>query len=122
VRGARLLSSRVPFVFPLFFRALKHWPSDTIFLFRPYEESDRVKAGELWLIRKVLDERGLLEPESFETLLTKPRHEAVLPNDAATAEFLRRASRAAWWSWPAAATSNAASASPTAWPATPIAA
>ncbi len=51
--------------------ALKHRTSDTVFLFRPYEQSDWVKDGEVWFIRKVLDERGLLEPESFETLLAK---------------------------------------------------
>jgi hypothetical protein len=50
--------------------ALQQRKSDTIFLFRPYEETDRVKAAEVSFIRKVLDERGLLEPESFDTLLT----------------------------------------------------
>jgi hypothetical protein len=51
--------------------ALKHKKSDTIFLFRPYEETDRVTPAEVFLVTKQLDERGLLEPESFEVLLTR---------------------------------------------------
>jgi hypothetical protein len=50
---------------------LEHPQSDTEFLFRPYQASDRVTPGELFVVRKMLDERGLLEPESFEAQLTK---------------------------------------------------
>jgi len=51
--------------------ALKHAKSDTLFLFRPYEDSDRMQFAEIWHVRFLLDQRGLLEPESFEALLTK---------------------------------------------------
>jgi hypothetical protein len=51
--------------------ALKHAPSDTLFLFRPYQESDRMQFAEIDHVRFMLDQRGLLEPESFEILLTK---------------------------------------------------
>lgn len=51
--------------------ALKHKPSDTIFLFRTYEPDDRITPAEFFIVERMLDERGLLEPESFETLLTK---------------------------------------------------
>ena len=49
--------------------SLKHPKSDTLFLFRPYREDDRMQFGELSFVRKQLDERGLLEPESFEAML-----------------------------------------------------
>jgi hypothetical protein len=51
--------------------ALKHARSDTLFLFRPYNDSDRMQAAEIGHVRFLLDQRGLLEPESFEALLTK---------------------------------------------------
>lgn len=51
--------------------ALKHKKSDTIFLFRPYDETDRLQPAEIFVVSKQLDERGLLEPESFEALLAK---------------------------------------------------
>lgn len=51
--------------------ALKHKKLDALFLFRPHDEDDRVTPAEVFLVKKMLDERGLLEPESFETLLTK---------------------------------------------------
>jgi hypothetical protein len=50
---------------------LEHADSDTLFLFRAYQESDKVQPAEIFLVTKQLDERGLLEPESFETLLTR---------------------------------------------------
>jgi hypothetical protein len=51
--------------------ALEHPASDTLFLFRPYQENDRLQWAEVSFVRKQLDERGLLEPASFETLLTR---------------------------------------------------
>jgi hypothetical protein len=50
---------------------LEHPQSDTEFLFRPYQANDQVTPGELFVVRKMLDERGLLEPESFEAQLTR---------------------------------------------------
>ncbi len=50
---------------------LEHRKSDTLFLFRPYEENDRLQPGEVLFVTQQLDERGLLEPVSFEDLLTK---------------------------------------------------
>ena len=50
---------------------LRHTNSDTLFLFRLYEENDRLQPAEVSHVQKMLDERGLLEPESFEALLTK---------------------------------------------------
>jgi hypothetical protein len=50
--------------------ALKHAKSGTIFLFRPYQETDRLQPAEIFLVTQELDARGLLEPESFEALLT----------------------------------------------------
>jgi hypothetical protein len=51
--------------------ALTHPKSDTQFLFRPYKESDRLQFGEIWHVGFMLDQRGLLELESFEALLAK---------------------------------------------------
>lgn len=51
--------------------ALRHAKSDTLFLFRPYKDSDRLQCGEIWHVGFMLDQRGLLEPESFEALLAK---------------------------------------------------
>jgi hypothetical protein len=51
--------------------ALEHKPSDTSFLFRPYEESDLLQVAEVWFVSKQLEERGLVEPETFEKLLSR---------------------------------------------------
>jgi hypothetical protein len=51
--------------------ALKHEDSGTLFLFRPYADGDRLQVAEVSHVRFLLDQRGLLEPESFEALLTK---------------------------------------------------
>jgi len=51
--------------------ALEHKPSATLLLFRPYDENDRMQPAEVWHVQKLLDKRDLLEPESFESLLTK---------------------------------------------------
>jgi hypothetical protein len=50
---------------------LEHPKSKTLFLFRAYQDSDFVKRAEVFFVRKLLDERGLLEPETFEASLTK---------------------------------------------------
>lgn len=51
--------------------ALKHSRSGSVFLFRPYEEADKVQPAEVFLVTQELDARGLLEPESFEALLAR---------------------------------------------------
>jgi hypothetical protein len=51
--------------------ALKHAKSGTVFLFRPYGPRDRIQPAEIFLVTQELDARGLLEPESFEALLTR---------------------------------------------------
>lgn len=51
--------------------AFKHKPSDTLLLFRPHSDSDPLSSGEVFVVQHMLDEKGLLEPESFEVLLTK---------------------------------------------------
>jgi hypothetical protein len=51
--------------------ALRHAKSDTLFLFRPYQDGDRMQVAEIGHVRFMLDQRGLLEPESFDALLTK---------------------------------------------------
>jgi hypothetical protein len=51
--------------------ALERKKSDILFLLRPYEDDDRITPAELFLVTQMLDDRGLLEPESFETLLTR---------------------------------------------------
>jgi hypothetical protein len=51
--------------------ALRHDQSDTLFLFRPYQDVDRMQVAEIDHVRFMLDQRGLLEPESFDALLTK---------------------------------------------------
>jgi len=50
---------------------LEHADSDTLFLFRPYQEADMLQPAEIFLVTKQLQEHGLLEPDSFETLLTR---------------------------------------------------
>jgi hypothetical protein len=40
-------------------------------LFRPYEAHDPLQPAEVFLVTKQLDERGLLEPDSFKSLLTR---------------------------------------------------
>jgi hypothetical protein len=51
--------------------SLEHRRSDTLFLFRSYTAEDPVQPAELFFVTKQLDERGLLEPDSFKTLLTR---------------------------------------------------
>jgi hypothetical protein len=51
--------------------ALRHAKSDTLFVFRPYEDGERMQVAEIDHVRFLLEQRGLLEPESFATLLAK---------------------------------------------------
>jgi hypothetical protein len=50
---------------------LEHKKSKTLFLFRAYQEGDFIKPAEVLFVRKLLDERGLLEGDAFEALLSK---------------------------------------------------
>jgi hypothetical protein len=50
----------------------EHGPSDTWFLFRAYKPQDKVTDADLIVVRKILDEKGLLEPEALEELLHQP--------------------------------------------------
>lgn len=50
---------------------LEHTASDTLFLFRPYQDTDCIKPPEVENVRDVLDDRGLLDAATFEGLLTK---------------------------------------------------
>lgn len=51
--------------------ALKHGKSDTLFLFRSYGDNDRLQIAEIGHVRFMLAQKGVLEPESFEALLSK---------------------------------------------------
>lgn len=51
--------------------ALKNAKADSVFLFRPYETTDFVQPAEIFVVTQQLDARGLLEPESFEAILTR---------------------------------------------------
>ena len=51
--------------------ALRHAKSDTLFIFRPYQDSERMQFAEIDHVCFMLDQRGLLEPESFDALLAK---------------------------------------------------
>ncbi len=50
----------------------EHAPSDTVFLFRAYKSRDKVTEADLIEVRKILDERGVIEPEALEELLHQP--------------------------------------------------
>jgi hypothetical protein len=52
--------------------ALEHETSNTVFLFRPHNDNDRLQVPEVSSIRWQLDERGLLSDEEFEEWLAKP--------------------------------------------------
>lgn len=45
--------------------------SKTLFPFRPHEPDERVSDFNLVMVRKILDERGLLEAREFDSLLSK---------------------------------------------------
>jgi hypothetical protein len=50
----------------------EHAPSNTLFLFRAYKPRDPVTAADLIEVRKILDEKGVLEPAALEELLHQP--------------------------------------------------
>lgn len=52
-------------------RVFEHEASDTIFIFRQYKSNEKIHYGDLFSVRKQLDERGLLPAESFDQLLRK---------------------------------------------------
>lgn len=49
----------------------EHAPSDTVFIFRPYQANEKIHLPDLRSVRKQLDERGLLSGDSFDHLLRK---------------------------------------------------
>jgi hypothetical protein len=51
---------------------LEHGPSDTVFLFRAYKARDKVAAADLIGVRKILDEKGVIEPQALEEMLHQP--------------------------------------------------
>lgn len=53
------------------FHRFQHAPSDTLFIFRPYRDKDPVQPGDIVVVRRFLDERGLMDPETFERFLSK---------------------------------------------------
>jgi hypothetical protein len=55
--------------------ALRHARSDTLFLFRPYKDSDRMQIAEIGHVAFMLDQRGLLEPESSTRYWLRPQLE-----------------------------------------------
>jgi hypothetical protein len=49
----------------------RHAASDTSFHFRPYEPTDFVIIVHFLMVRRILDERGLLDAHEFDRLLSK---------------------------------------------------
>jgi hypothetical protein len=49
----------------------EHTASDTKVVLRPYQARDVVNATDLAVVRKTLDERGLLPAESFERFMRR---------------------------------------------------
>ena len=50
---------------------LEHPESDTLFLLRPYKQSDPVQPAEVFQVRELLNARALLGADSFNRLLTR---------------------------------------------------
>ena len=50
----------------------EHAPSKTVFLFQAYKARDQVNEADLIGVRKILDEKGVIEPEALEGLLHEP--------------------------------------------------
>ncbi len=50
----------------------EHTAPDTWFLFQAYKPRDKVTAADLIRVRKLLDERGIIEPDALEELLHQP--------------------------------------------------
>jgi hypothetical protein len=49
----------------------RHARSDTIFHFRPYKPDDFVIEVHYRMVRRILDERGLMNADEFDRLLSK---------------------------------------------------
>jgi hypothetical protein len=49
----------------------KHAPSETTFIFRPYDTKENIHWPDLISVRKQLDERGLLASDSFDKILLR---------------------------------------------------
>jgi hypothetical protein len=49
----------------------EHTASDTVFQFRRYRPQELVNLPNLIMVRRILDERGLLEAHQFDRLLSK---------------------------------------------------
>lgn len=49
----------------------EHVPSDTLVILRPHGPREIINATDLAVVRKTLDERGLLAADSFEDFLRK---------------------------------------------------
>jgi hypothetical protein len=50
----------------------EHAPSDTVFGFRLYKPREKVSVGDLLGVRKILDERGVVERDTFDEMLRQP--------------------------------------------------
>ncbi|MBY0526548.1 MAG: DUF58 domain-containing protein [Gemmataceae bacterium] len=44
---------------------------DTVFVFRPYQPGDPVRSIDLIAVRKLLDERGLMDADAFDRFRSK---------------------------------------------------
>jgi hypothetical protein len=51
--------------------AFEHSPSNTVFLFRTYRAADPVSPANLAAVRRMLDERGLMEADRFDKVWKK---------------------------------------------------
>ncbi len=49
----------------------RHVPTETLLVFRTYQPRELVTAADLAVARKMLDERGILDAENFDSQLTK---------------------------------------------------
>jgi hypothetical protein len=50
----------------------EHAPSATVFLFRAYQARDPVAAADLIGVRRILDEKGVIDPAALEERLHQP--------------------------------------------------
>jgi hypothetical protein len=53
-------------------QVFEHAPSDSVFLFRAYKPRDKVTPADLIAVRKILDDKGVIEPEALEDMLHQP--------------------------------------------------
>jgi hypothetical protein len=53
--------------------SFEHPASGTVFLFRTYRAAEAVAPANLAAVRRLLDERGLLEADQFDKLWKSPR-------------------------------------------------